>query len=323
MATLGADQLGRFFEDGYLVVEGVVGAARLAAVLDDCAEIAVGLVAAAIERGEVEAAVAALPWQRQLVELARATGRDHSQHFDISLPVRGHVDRDTPMNTRRSVFDVLVDPGLLDAVACLVGPEVTCNPVQHLRIKLPQAAMPRDAGFLAAMVPWHQDSGVVLAEADDTCLVTAWVAVTDATVRNGCLQVVPGSQRAPVLRHCLQVNQYEIPAELVCELGEPVALEVPAGSVVFLDRRTVHASLHNTSESDVRVSLDLRYQPTGQATGRPLFPAFVARSAAAPASALADPAAWARLWDEVRGQLPDELVPEQFFRWGPTGNLCA
>ena len=60
------------------------------------------------------------------------------------------------------------------------------------------------------------------------------------------------------------------------------------GSVLFLHKRTVHSSLPNVSE-EVRWSFDLRYNPTGEPTGRHLFPGFVARSRANPETELRDP----------------------------------
>ena len=59
-------------------------------------------------------------------------------------------------------------------------------------------------------------------------------------------------------------------------------------------RCSPHSSLSNNSD-DVRVSLDLRYNPTGQPTGRPEFPGFVARSRRDPSSELRDPEAWKQL----------------------------
>ena len=43
------------------------------------------------------------------------------------------------------------------------------------------------------------------------------------------------------------------------------------GSVLLMHQRTIHSSLENLTDDQVRISLDLRYQPIGQATGRPAF----------------------------------------------------
>ena len=66
-----------------------------------------------------------------------------------------------------------------------------------------------------------------------------------------------------------------------------------------MHRLTCHGSLPNRSDR-IRWSLDLRYNPTGQHTGRPVFPGFVARSRRNPDSELDDPAVWAGLWRQAR-----------------------
>ncbi len=50
----------------------------------------------------------------------------------------------------------------------------------------------------------------------------------------------------------------------------------------------------------MRWSFDLRYQPSGQPTGRPAFPSFVLRSRRNPSSEISDPAVYARRWEETR-----------------------
>jgi hypothetical protein len=83
----------------------------------------------------------------------------------------------------------------------------------------------------------------------------------------------------------------------------------------------IHRSLPNKSD-DVRWSLDLRYNPTGQPCGRDWFPGFVARSRAHPETALTDAAVWARLWADARDDLGKNGTPE-FFRWKASDPRCA
>ena len=90
-----------------------------------------------------------------------------------------------------------------------------------------------------------------------------------------------------------------------------------------MTQRTIHSSLDNLTENEVRISMDLRYQPIGQPSGRPAFaPAgFIARSAQHPETVLHDSAEWARRWLEVREQLAvDSPV---FNRWKVDGPGCA
>ena len=102
-----------------------------------------------------------------------------------------------------------------------------------------------------------------------------------------------------------------------------VSLPMRAGSVLLMTQRTVHSSLENQTHDDVRISMDLRYQPIGQPSGRPAFaPAgFIARSKAHPETELHDAAVWARNWLDVREQLAEDSPV--FNRWRSDGEACA
>ena len=95
-----------------------------------------------------------------------------------------------------------------------------------------------------------------------------------------------------------------------------------AGSALLMTQRTVHASLDNTTDDEVRISFDLRYQPTGQPSGRPMFPGFVARSVARPETVLRDPAEWAESWHAVRSRLAEREDPS-YNRWSADAPVCA
>ena len=82
---------------------------------------------------------------------------------------------------------------LLSCIRDLVGETIIGNAVYRIRPKAPAA--PRGA------VPWHQDSGYLLAHCDRYLIVTCWTPLVDATVENGCLYVIPGAHRQGVFRH--------------------------------------------------------------------------------------------------------------------------
>jgi phytanoyl-CoA hydroxylase len=65
--------------------------------------------------------------------------------------------------------------------------------------------------------------------------------------------------------------------------------------VVLMSRFTPHRSTPNFSDQ-CRWSLDLRYQPTGQHTGRTGHPDFIARSHRDPASELSNYKEWCHRW---------------------------
>ena len=238
------------------------------------------------------------------------------------------LDHSHTMNTGSAVFGLLTNPRLLDIAESVIGPEIYSNPVQHTRIKPPARYLPTavtDSNIAATT--WHQDNGVINPEADDTDMLTIWVAVTDATAENGCLIVERGSHRDDLTMHCpgtaASATTY-IP-EAIIDRDRVVPLEVRAGGVVLLHKLTEHASLENHSES-IRWSFDLRYQPIGQPTGRSVFPGFIARSEAHPEHVVTDPAEWANLWWQARDRIVGGEVPWQFnTRWNANASLpiCA
>ena len=145
-----------------------------------------------------------------------------------------------------------------------------------------------------------------------------WLAITDATIENGCLVVEPRSHHEEDLTlHCpgkIFPAEIYIP-ESIIDGDRVIPLEVRAGGAVLLHKMTEHGSLDNESD-DIRWSFDLRYQPIGQPTGRSVFPGFVARSQAHPETVVNDPAEWAGLWWDARDRIANGETPMQLnARW--------
>ncbi len=155
----------------------------------------------------------------------------------------------------------------------------------------------------------------MMPEADESRILTVWIAITEATRENGCLLVAPGSHKHGLVTHShdprSNYSRQAIPDEQVGD--RRVILEMQPGDVLFLTKLTMHASLPNLS-SDIRWSVDLRYQPIGEPTGRPWFPGFVARSRKKPESVLTGVEAWTALWHGARERLAAESLPS-FQRW--------
>ena len=221
------------------------------------------------------------PFERRLGRLYAQTP-EITSGLDIML-VRG-----------AATFAFLRNERLLDAVQTLVGSEITCNPIQHIRAKPPAAASGTGAGFYN--VPWHQDAGVTWQEAEQSDIVTCWMPLVDATIENGCMEVMPGVWKRGYLEHQAEGGT-TIRPDLLPEIA-PMPVPVKRGGVVFMHRHTPHRSTPNYTE-DVRWSLDLRYQPAGTPTGRPFHPDFIARSRLHPETVLTDHAEWSRRWQEA------------------------
>jgi phytanoyl-CoA hydroxylase len=318
-----ADSRAHLAEEGYVVVEGLFDpASDFAAVYDEWDAILDGIARELLAEGALSCAHEELPFAERLLALCGETGRVFHQPFDISLPQKD-INPDTPLHVGPAVFDLLTHERLLDAVEGFLGPELVSNPVQHVRMKPPGRLLgaERARSYLAARVPWHQDLGVLLPEADSSTILSCWVAVTDADEENGCMQVVPRSHRQDLYDHCPTEPQTGIPEHLLA-LDEAVTLPMRAGSVLFFGQSLLHGSLDNLSDDRVRISMDLRYQPAGQPSGRPHFPSFLARSRAHPERVLRDPAAWAAMWFEARDALSRGESPV-FTRWHADAPFCA
>ena len=192
----------------------------------------------------------------------------------------------------RATFAFLLNENLLELLESLLGPELTCNPIQHLRAK-PPLEYEGHAGPSFHNAPWHQDAGVMMEEAEGSDVVTCWLPIGRATQEMGCMEVIPNVVETGYLRH-LREGGTTIDPELIPGT-EPIVAECELGDIVLMSRFTPHRSTPNYSD-ECRWSLDLRYQPTGQHTGRTGHPDFVVRSRSNPASEMRDYDEWCRLW---------------------------
>ncbi len=309
------DQITQFDTQGYLVVEDLLDRATLDAVKSEYAALLDDLYAGWQAQGRVPAAPGADFWQKLLTSYK--AGCDWFQPMDISLPGEG-ITADTPFHFGPAVFDMLTHPRLLDMVEDLIGPELTSNPIQHVRLKPPATDLHDDeARAHIAATDWHQDRAVAHETGDATRMVTVWLAISDATLENGCLQVVPGKPQ--MYPHCPQRQTAIAPGYLDEDKATP--LPVRAGGAVLFHPLTPHASLANRSDA-FRWSFDIRFNVTGQPTGRDHFPAFVARSRAAPDSELHDWRAWQAMWQDARARLSGQPnIP--IHRWQADSPVCA
>ncbi len=104
--------------------------------------------------------------------------------------------------------------------------------------------------------PWHQDNGYTFVVPE--VYLTVWVALSDATPENGCVEVVPGSHRLGTLEHRASDDGF------FCHAGDDgVRAPIRAGSAVVFSSLTVHRTGPNRTPNDVRKSYILQYAPDG------------------------------------------------------------
>jgi ectoine hydroxylase-related dioxygenase (phytanoyl-CoA dioxygenase family) len=189
-------------------------------------------------------------------------------------------------------FSFLHDSCLLDLVQTFLGPEISCNPIQHLRAKMP-SAVDAKSGFM--QVPWHQDVGVTAEDSDDSNIITFWLPLSVATRESGCMEILPDCVAGGCLPHVSGSYGTEIPDDVLPQRQAITAASEP-GDVVVMSKYTPHRGLENVADY-ARWSVDLRFHPTGQPSGRDWQPSFPVRSADHPDSVSAfTHAHWSDAW---------------------------
>jgi ectoine hydroxylase-related dioxygenase (phytanoyl-CoA dioxygenase family) len=214
------DQVRHYDEHGYVVVEDLVPAGLL------------GEAAAEIDRfdAETEAFLRSIDGER--LSIAEAGAITFSVHLAAKSPVLRRLVR------HRALAGIAAD---------LIGPDVRLYWDQAV-YKKPEK--PR-------RFPWHQDNGYAYVEPQQ--YLTIWLALTDATVDNGCPQVVPGLHRRGTMRH-----HYVDPLGWEC-LTDPAGAQhapVRAGGAVVFSSLTPHLTGPNLT-GEPRKAYIVQYAPDG------------------------------------------------------------
>jgi ectoine hydroxylase-related dioxygenase (phytanoyl-CoA dioxygenase family) len=217
---LTAEQVRQFDEAGYFVLEDVFTADELAPIIT--------------ELDRIESLT------DQFLQLAE-DGR-------VMIAETGAITfSPNPVRNSETLREFTRHAKLLGICADLVGPDVNLYWDQAV-YKKPEK--PR-------RFPWHQDNGYTFVEPQQ--YLTCWIALTDATVENGCPQVAPGLHRLGTLEHT-----YIEPLgwQIFEEPPEKVAAPVRAGGVVVFSSLTPHLTGPNTTH-DVRKAYIVQYAPEG------------------------------------------------------------
>lgn len=151
----------------------------------------------------------------------------------------------------RWAYDLALQPAVLDVLEDLLGPDLF---VHSTRVFYKHAHDP-------SYVSWHQDG--IYSSLNSKPAPSAWIALSDSTVENGCLRVVPGSHRNGKMPH---VETYA--ADNLLNHGEEIQVEVDDSSVRDMVLKPGEMSLHhvnlihgsNPNESDMaRIGFAVSY----------------------------------------------------------------
>lgn len=158
---------------------------------------------------------------------------------------------------RDSVFhDWITSPEVTDIAASIVGPAVDCFLSQFI-FKNPGAWGQ----------PWHQDSHYFFFGPANggRPIVGLWLAVTEATLENGCLHVVPGSQREPVHEHVDDRRpgaNYGYREIVDYDFSASVPVTMDPGDLLVFDSHLMHRSTDNVS-GGIRAAMVYHCAATG------------------------------------------------------------
>jgi phytanoyl-CoA hydroxylase len=219
---LSPDQVRQYHDDGYALLPGYLNPGEVTALLEDIEGICAGSTVARHDPGRMEME------PRQGPEGTR---------------VRRLYEPCTFYQRFRALSD---SDRLLDTVEPLLGPSFVFH---YSKINMKPPA-------IGSVVEWHQDLAYYPLTNPDSLAVLFYL--DDATLTNGCLQVIPGAHRGPILDHSRDgIFQGRVTAPI--DPPRAVSLEAPAGSAILMHSLTPHASAPNTSTTPRR-TLILSYR---------------------------------------------------------------
>ncbi|UYN97634.1 MAG: phytanoyl-CoA dioxygenase family protein [Enhydrobacter sp.] len=223
MSVLSRQQIDAFWRDGYLMVEEAVTPTQLAALKGE------------IERWVEASRAHSVPFGPPTID-----GRprfDMGAEHTAEKPALRRINN--PSDISDAYREVMLDARTVDMVADLIGPDVKFH---HCKINLKLSGARTEVNY-------HQDFAYTPHTNDD--IVTALLFLDDIDERNGCLTVVPGSHKGPMLS-LFEGERFTgavAPAEEQQALGRSVPCVGKAGSVCLMHTKLLHGSAANGSDA--------------------------------------------------------------------------
>ena len=149
--------------------------------------------------------------------------------------------------------NLIRDPRVLDPVEQLIGPNILCwNTLFWIK----------EADH-KSFVGWHQDTKYWGLSSDK--VVTAWMALSPASIEAGCMKVLPGSHIGDVLEHDENYN-----ADNMLTRGQELSVEPREEDAVYMPLQPGQMSIHNyriahasgpNNAPDRRIGVSMHYMP--------------------------------------------------------------
>lgn len=150
--------------------------------------------------------------------------------------------------------DLIRDPRVLDPIEDILGPDILC---WNTLFWIKEAGSP-------SFVSWHQDItywGLAGGE-----VVSAWLALSPASVESGCMRVMPGTHEGEVMAHedrYQDGNMLTRGQEISDAIDESKAVHMALkpGEMSIHNVRLAHASGPNRG-GDRRIGISMHFMPT-------------------------------------------------------------
>lgn len=150
----------------------------------------------------------------------------------------------------RWAYDLATDPRILDIAEDVIGPNIIVHTTSIFR---------KNAND-GAWVPWHQDGhywGLSIPR-----LVSAWIALSESNVENGCVRVIPGSHDSRLPHKTIRTGDSMLASglRLDTEPDESTVVNVvlSPGAISLHHVNLVHGSGQNRTNNP-RIGFAVRY----------------------------------------------------------------
>ena len=157
--------------------------------------------------------------------------------------------------------DLIRDPRVLDPIEQLIGPNILC---WNTLFWIKEAQSP-------SFVSWHQDTKYWGLSSEK--VITAWLALSPASLDAGCMRVMPRTHIGDVLPHDDQYHQDNLltRGQQITEGvddAEAIYMPLQVGEMSLHNYRLAHASGPNNTD-DRRIGVSMHFMPTetGQIVG--------------------------------------------------------
>lgn len=216
MTDINVDEKAAYKSEGYLCMESVFKNEEIDSALND-----------------------AMQWQD--IVIGKLEEKDKKWYVDHSDDSRVYLRKlDNPVFERRAFLDLARHPKLIEIVEGMIGKGLVVF-FSQLFFKPPSGGGPK---------PAHQDNFYFGPE-DSNKIITAWIALDDATEENGCLYYYAGSHLLGLLPHdAPKESPYNLQISDLNEKSSSIkAAPVKKGGVCLHHGATIHFSAYNRSKA--------------------------------------------------------------------------